>query len=68
MAAELEREKSFVEKFFPSANNPPNDKEKTRQDIQRFLQLVEHHRRVEKERLQQTDFLFQYSLLKLFYS
>lgn len=59
VAADLEREKCFAEKLFPSANNVAPDKEKIRQDIQRFLQLVEHHRRIEKERLQQTEFLFQ---------
>lgn len=59
VAADLEREMSFAEKLFPNESDSALEKEKTRQDIQRFLQLVENHRRIEKERLQQSEFLFQ---------
>ena len=59
MAADLEREMSFAEKLFSTKSDSVLEKEKTRKDIQRFLELVENHRRIEKERLQQSEFLFQ---------
>lgn len=57
VTADLEREMSFVEKLAES--DRAQQKEKTRQDIMRFLELVENHRQIEKERLQQSEFLFQ---------
>jgi hypothetical protein len=59
VAADLEREMSFAEKLFPTERDSELEKEKTRKDIQRFLELVENHRRIERERLQQSEFLFQ---------
>lgn len=63
VASDLEAEMHRAQKLFPSdeiAKDSREIKEKERQDIQRYLHLVEHHRKLEKERLQQTDFLFQY--------
>lgn len=62
VAADLEAEMHRAQKLFPSdlINQDSREiKEKERQEIQRYLHLVEHHRKLEKERLQQTDFLFQ---------
>jgi len=62
VAADLEAEMHRAQKLFPSDQINQNSheiKEKERQEIQRYLHLVEHHRKLEKERLQQTDFLFQ---------
>ncbi|KAK4028470.1 hypothetical protein OUZ56_017745 [Daphnia magna] len=63
VTADLEREMSFVEKLAES--DRAQQKEKTRQDIMRFLELVENHRQIEKERLQQSEFLFQEEAKKL---
>ncbi|XP_057378918.1 trichoplein keratin filament-binding protein-like [Daphnia carinata] len=63
VTADLEREMNFVEKLAESDRS--EKKEKTRQDIMRFLELLENHRQIEKERLQQSEFLFQEEAKKL---
>lgn len=60
VAVDLQAEADFAHKFmFAAKRDPSEEKEKARQDMNRYLQLVEQHRRLEADRQKQMEFLFQ---------
>jgi len=58
VAAELDSEKGFLECLF-AEKNPTKTKEEVLMDMNHYLQLLQQHKQNEKERMKQTEFLFQ---------
>ena len=58
VAAELDSEKGFLECLF-AEKNPAKTKEEVLMDMNHYLQLLQQHKQNEKERMKQTEFLFQ---------
>lgn len=57
IVADLESELGFADKIFQTSSTIQKDNIK--REIELFLQLVDRHRQIEKERQKQTEFLFQ---------